>query len=68
MIKPFSQFCESKSTLYALVVRGIVVARGSKRILLRRAREYGGRTDPRDPNGVFIALTPKGVGERWDAK
>lgn len=52
----------------ALVVKGKVVARGSRQKLLKAARQYGGLTDPRNPNGVFIAHTQKAVGEPWNVK
>jgi hypothetical protein len=50
--------------MYALVVKGKIIAKGSKKGMVKAAKEYGGLSRE---NGVFVGNSPsQKVGDKWN--
>ena len=61
-MKKFKEFIEEAKQGHALVVGGKVVARGSKKQLLKKVKKDGIKIDHKKN---FLAYTGKEVGDNW---
>ena len=60
----FKKYVEEAKQGYALVVGGKIVARGSKRVLMKKVKKDKIKLDPKGDQN-FLTYTGKEVGDSW---